>query len=98
MHSVPISLHVIKRVGLDLSSFPEVNGYRHLIVRIDYFTKWSEAKLIRDKTALKVAPFIYELMCRHGCFELQINDQETEFVNGVRTCLHDLTSAEQRIT
>ena len=58
MHSVPDSPHIMKQVGLD--------GYRHLIVSIDYFTKWSEAKPIRDKTALTVATFLYELMCRRG--------------------------------
>ena len=37
-------------------------------------------------------------MCRPGCFEGQINDQGREFVNGVCTCVHDLTGVEQRIT
>ena len=34
MHSVPVSPHVMKQVGLDLCSLPEVDGYRHLIVFI----------------------------------------------------------------
>ena len=42
--------------------------------------------------------FLYKLMCRHGCFEVQINDQGREFVNGVCTCLYNLTGVEQRIT
>ena len=65
MHSVPVSPHLLKHVSLDLCFLPEVDGYRHFIVCIDYFTKWSEAKPIRDKTALAVATFLYELMCRH---------------------------------
>ena len=75
MHSVPVSLHVKKQVGLDLCSLPEVDSYGHLIVCNDYFTKWSEANPIREKTALMVATFFYELMYCHGCFEVQINDQ-----------------------
>ena len=98
MHSVPISLHVMKQVGLDLCSHHELDGYRHLVVCIDYFTKWSEVKPIRDKTALMVATFLYELMCRHGCFEVQITEQGRKFVNSAYTCLHDLTGVEQRIT
>ena len=46
MHSIPVSSHVMKLVGLDLSSLHKVDGYRHLIVCIDYFTKWSETKPI----------------------------------------------------
>ena len=31
MHSVPVSPYVMKQVGLDLCSLPEVDGYRHLV-------------------------------------------------------------------
>jgi len=37
-------------------------------------------------------------MCRHGCFEIQINDQGREFVNEVCKQLHELTGVEQRVT
>ena len=88
----------MKQVGLDLFSFPEVDGYRNLIACIDYFTKWLEAKTIRNKTALTVTTFLYELMCPHGYFEVQINDQGREFADSVCKCLHNLTGVEQRIT
>ena len=87
----------MKQVGLDLCSLPEVDGYHYLIVFINYFTKWPEAKLIRNETALTAAKFLYELMCYHGCFEIQINNQGREFVNSVFTFLHDLTGVQQRI-
>ena len=77
----------MKKVGLDLCSLPEVDGYRSLIVCIDYFTNWSESKPIRDKTALAVATFLYELIRRHGCFEVQINDQGRDILMvRVRAC------------
>ena len=88
----------MKQVVLDIFSLPEVDGCRHLPLCIDYFTKWSEAKPIADKTALTVATFLYEPICRHGCFEVQINDQRRESVHGPCTCLHDFTGVEQRIT
>ena len=62
MHSVVVSSHVMKQIGLDICFLPEVDGYYHLIVFIDYFTKWREAKPIRDETAFTVATFLYELL------------------------------------
>ena len=59
------------------------------------FTEWSDAKLIRGKTALTVATFLYELMCRHGCFKVQINDEVREFVSVLCTCLRDLNGVDQ---
>ena len=38
------------------------------------------------------------MMCRHGCFAIQINDQGREFVNEVSDELHRLTGVVQRIT
>ena len=75
-----------------------MDSYCHLIACIDYLTEWSEAKPIRRKTALTVATFLYELMCRHACFEVQINYQGREFPNDVCTCLDNLTGVEQRTT
>ena len=37
-------------------------------------------------------------MCRHGCFDVQINDQGREFVNQLCDELHKLTGVEQRVT
>ena len=75
-----------------------MNGYKHLIVLIDYFSKWSEAKPVRDKSAPTVARFLYEVMCGHGCFKTQINDQGKEFVNEVSDALLELTGTDQRVT
>ena len=65
---------------------------------MDYFSKWSEAKAVQDKSAPTIAQFLFELMCRHGCFAVQINDQGREFVNAISEELHKLTGVEQRIT
>ena len=67
--SIPIEEKVMQQVGVDLFNLPEVNGYKHLIVLIDYFSKWSEAKPVKDKSAPTVARFLYKVMCRHGCFK-----------------------------
>ena len=98
LKSIPVPSSVMKQVGVDICNLPEVNGYRHVIVLIDYFSKWSEAKPTKDKSAPTIAQFLYEVMCRHGCFEIQINDQGREFANEVCKQLHELTGVEQRVT
>ena len=80
----------MKQVKVDICNLPEVDGCRHVIVLID------EAKPAKDKSAPTIAQFLYEVMCRHGCFEIQINDQSREFVNEVCKQLHELMGAEQR--
>ena len=98
LQSIPVPVDVMKQVGVDLCTLPEVDGYHYLIVCIDYFSKWSEAKPIKDKTAPTIAQFLYEMMWRHGCFAIQINDQGRKFVNEVSDELHRLTGVVQRIT
>lgn len=98
LHSVAIPKAVMRQIGIDISSLPESNGYRYVVVAIDYFSKWSEAKALTDKSAASVARFLFEFICRHGCVDIQINDQGREFVNAVSSEIHRLTGVEQRIT
>ena len=86
---------VMKQVGVDICNLPETDGYCHDIVLIDYFSKWSEAKPTKDKCAPIVAQFLHEVMCRHGCFDVQINNQGREFANQVCDELHELTGVER---
>ena len=76
----------MQQIEIDVCNLPEVDGFKHLDVCIDYFTKWSEAK------------FLYDVICRHGCMKIQINDQGREFVNEVSNVLHNMTGTEQHIT
>ena len=98
LQSIPVPSEVTKQIGVDICNLATVDGYKHLVVAIDYFSKWSEAKPLKDKLAISVAEFLYELVCRHGCFQIQINDQGREFVNAVADTLHDMTGVDQRIT
>ncbi|XP_065658608.1 uncharacterized protein LOC136083127 [Hydra vulgaris] len=88
----------MKQVGIDLTQLPEVNCYKYLIVLIDYFSKWVEAEPLFDKIAKSVALFLYKKISRHGCFEIQINDQGHEFVNELSNELHRKTGTHQRMT
>jgi hypothetical protein len=57
-------------------------GNKHIIVAIDYFTKWPEAKAVPEATASQVVQFIYEeIICRHGCSMKILTDRGTHFNN-----------------
>ncbi|XP_047141221.1 uncharacterized protein LOC124816193 [Hydra vulgaris] len=73
-------------------------GYVGICVVVDYFSKWIEAKPIYNKSAEEVSRFLYELICRHGCASIQINDQGRGFCNKVSENLLNLTGTCQRIT
>ena len=98
LKSIPVPNEVMKQIGIDLCTLPEVDGFKHVIVCIDYFSKWSEARAVKDKSAPTVAKFLYEIICRHGCMRIQSNYQGKEFVNEVSENLHEMTGTEQRIT
>ena len=67
------------------------------MVLIDYFSKWSQIKATKDREVATVAQFLYEVMCRHGCCQVQINDQGREFVNEASTELHRLMGGERQL-
>ena len=98
LKSIPVPNEVTKQIGIDLCTLPEVDGFKHLIVCIDYFSKCSEAKAVKGKSAPTVAKFLYEIIYRHGCMRIQINDQGMKFVNEAYENLHEMTGTEQRIT
>ena len=98
MQSIPVPNQVMAQIGVDICNLPDVDGFKHLVVCIDYFSRWSEAKPLKDKSATSVACFLYEIICRHGCIKNQINDQGREFVNEVNAKLHEMTGVEQKVT
>lgn len=100
LHSIDIVPQNMKQIGVDITSLPiTCDGFRYLVVAIDYFSKWVEAKALKEKTGVEVARFLFEdIVCRHGCVSVQINDQGREFCNVVSEELHRLTGTEQRVT
>ena len=91
LQSFPVPSEVMKQIMV-------INGYKHLVVCIDHFSKLSEAKLLKDKLAEFVSLFLYEIICRHECMRIQINNQGKEFVYYAITKLHEITVVDQRGT
>ena len=98
LKNIALASEVMKQIGVDICCLPSVDEFEYLIVCVDYFSKWSEAKPMHDKSALKVAQFLYELLCRHDCFAIQINDQGREFGNEFADELCLMTGTQQRVT
>ena len=61
LKNIAVPSEVMKEIGVDICCLPSVDEFEYLIVCIDYFSKWSEAKPIHDKSAPTVAQFLYEL-------------------------------------
>ena len=59
-------------------------GNKYILVVMDYFTKYPEARATKDATADKVAEFLFkEIICRHGCPKIMISDNGSHFRNQV---------------
>ena len=48
-YSIPVPTAVMNKICVDICNLPEVDGYCCLVVCIDYFSKWSEGKPLKDK-------------------------------------------------
>ena len=71
-------------IGIDVvGPLPETtNGNKYIVVAMDYFTKWPEARALKEANAREISRFIYEdIICRHGCSQKILTDRGTHFNN-----------------
>jgi hypothetical protein len=63
--------------------FPKTpRGNTHIVVAMEYLTKWPEARAIPNTKALSVVSFFYEdVICWHGCPKEILTDHGTHFIN-----------------
>jgi len=83
LHPIPVQAPFYQ-IGIDfVGPLPiTTNGNKYIIVAVDYFTKWPEAKAVPEATAEQVALFIYEhIICHHGCPKKILSDRGTHFNN-----------------
>ena len=61
LHSIIIKTKVMQQIGINICNLPEVDSFKHLVICMDYFSKWSEAKPTKDKSAFTVAQFLNQM-------------------------------------
>ena len=99
---IPLSIgQPFSRIGIDIKGPLPItkNNNRYIIVAMDYFTKWPEARAISNIRADTVAEFIYkEIICKHGVPEEILSDRGTSFINTVVKNLCDQFQTKHRLT
>ncbi|GBC30564.2 putative integrase core domain protein [Rhizophagus irregularis DAOM 181602=DAOM 197198] len=74
-------------------------GNKYIVVAIDYFTKWVEARALREATANEVTEFLWEdIICRHGCPKKIISDRGTHFNNRMMEKLVERCGINHRLS
>nr|GFA12797.1 retrovirus-related Pol polyprotein from transposon 17.6 [Tanacetum cinerariifolium] len=99
--------------GIDfMGRFPSLRGNTYILVAIDYFSKWVEAKALPTSDARVVCKFFKSLFARFGTPRAIISDRGTHFCNdqfikvmlkyGVTHCLatvyHPQTSGQVEVS
>src|SRR3954451_11033268 len=82
--SAKITSKPFYHLGIDvLGPLPQtLQGNRYVILSVDFFSKWPEAKAVESANAHSIAQFIYdEIICRHGVPQELTSDRGSEFCN-----------------
>src|ERR1043166_5884074 len=83
--TIPVN-DIFDRWGIDVvGPLPlSYQGNKYIVVAVDYFTCWPEARLLKVANATTIADFIYkEIICRFETPKVIQSDQGTHFVNKV---------------
>nr|GFC67079.1 reverse transcriptase domain-containing protein [Tanacetum cinerariifolium] len=64
-----------------MGPFPSSRGNRYILVAVDYFSKWVEAKALPTNDARVVVKFLKSLFARFRTPRAIISDHETHFCN-----------------
>ncbi|GJZ58757.1 reverse transcriptase domain-containing protein [Tanacetum coccineum] len=99
--------------GIDfMGPFPSSRGNKHILVAVDYLSKWVEAKALPTDDARVVVKFLKSLFARFGTPRAIISDRGTHFCNykfdkvmskygvthGLTTAYHPQTSGQVEVT
>ena len=83
LHSIKVDPKPFNIISMDIKHVSWSRGnYRYIIVAIDYFTKWTEARALMIANSLEVSSFLYkEVICRHSTPAICITDNGSTFAN-----------------
>src|SRR6266542_3093218 len=77
-------MDIFERWGIDIvEPLPIIKeGNRYIVVAVDYFSRWPEARPLKTANVDTVVTFLYEeIICRFGASRTLQSDRETHFVN-----------------
>ncbi len=77
---------IFKRWGVDIVRLLPITreGNRYIVIVVDYFSRWSKAKLLKATNVDTVATFLYEeIICRFETLRILQSDRRTHFVNEI---------------
>lgn len=82
-HVVPVPLEPFQQVAMDIKHVQTSRGgYRYIIVAINYFSKWTEARALVNANSVEVFNFfVDEVMTRHSVTRILITDNGSPFSN-----------------
>ncbi len=98
LKSIPIC-DLFHRVALDTAwPLPETkSGNKYILVAIDHYSKWCEAKAIADHGAKTTARFLEdEIICRHGVPKFVLTDNGGEWAAKFDVMCKDYAIQHQR--
>ncbi len=100
MKSIPVC-DLFHRVALDTAGpLPETkSGNKYILVAIDHYSKWCEAKAVADHGAKTAAKFLEDdIICRYGVPKFVLTDNEGEWVAEFDVMCKDYVIQHQRTT
>ena len=75
---------IFERWGVDIVGPLPITreGNRYIMIAMDYFSRWPEARPLKAANVNTVATFLYEeIICRFGASRILQSDRGTHFVN-----------------
>ena len=83
MTNVPIG-RPWQMIAMDILEVPvSSNNNRYLLVAQDYFTKWTDARPLRDQTASRITTELVDLFTTYGVPEIVQSDQGQNFKSAI---------------
>ena len=78
---------VFSQIHMDfIGPLKEVNGYKHILLIVDSFTKWPECFPLKTQEASEVARVLYdEIICRYGAPLSLVTDRGQNFMSSLIT-------------
>ena len=71
-------------IVIDILEVPvSTKNSRYLLVIQDYFTKWADARLLPDRTAIRITAKLVKLFCTYGIPEIVHSDQGRNFESSI---------------